>query len=136
MYIPILPQVRAVVAALLFTLFLACTTTASRDGSHPEDMLITYNVKKGAESQFELLFAALSELYIKERLVVRKPICFKINDEDLSARYMAIVTWVSYFATEHPSADVEALWNRLASLCEDRAGNRGMQVRRGEILKV
>lgn len=124
--------------ALLLGLLTVCSTglnkaRAAASQIEPEHMLITYHVRSEVETEFEEKLKNLWKLYQEKKMIVGSPTCLKIADEH-GFRYVTIIQWVSFFATEHFPPEVEAIHQSLEKLCEPRDGSRPIEVRRGNVL--
>lgn len=124
--------------AFLFGLLTVCSIGSSKVRAaasqiKPEHMLITYHVRSDVETEFEEKLKNLWKLYREKKMIVAPPTCLKIADEH-GFRYVTIVHWVSFFATEHFPPEVEAIHQSLENLCEARNGGRPIEVRRGTVL--
>jgi hypothetical protein len=61
--------------------------------------------------------------------------CVMVKEDPTHNRIIEFLVWVSEFATEHPPAEVHALWEEEQSLCEDRGGDVGMEMHPAEVLE-
>jgi quinol monooxygenase YgiN len=121
----------------LFILFLvsltACSTTKSdekMDASErePETMLVTYYVKPGKEAEFQKVLAQAWETFRREKMVFAKPHLVVRDHEDAgTTRFVESFTWVTHHAPDHAPDSVKAIWKQEQSLCEARAGHKGIE---------
>ncbi|HNQ74465.1 MAG TPA: hypothetical protein PKN95_12780 [Verrucomicrobiota bacterium] len=132
-----LSPMKVLTATSLIICLSGCSTSTrlSDSAAQPEPVLIVYHVKPGAEQALEDVLKRAWEIYRSERLVFDKPhVCVRVKEDAEKIRFVEMFTWVSYFATEHPPDSVKKIWDQLQSLCEDRGGNTGVEVRQAEIL--
>jgi uncharacterized protein YeeX (DUF496 family) len=114
-----------------------CSAPTHRGDSstQPEPVLIIYHVRPGAEEALEDVLKRAWKIYRSERLVIDQPhVCVRVKEDTKTVRLVETFSWVSYFATEHPPDSVKEIWEQMQSLCEDRGGNMGVEVRQAEIL--
>lgn len=132
-----LSPMRIFLATLLVVCMNGCSTPTHRGDSatQPEPVLIIYHVKPGAEKALEDVLKRAWKIYRRERLVIDQPhVCVRVNGGAEKVRFVETFSWVSHFATEHPPDSVREILEQIQSLCEDRGGNKGVEVRRAEIL--
>ena len=134
---------RLLLIPLLLVCLVACSApTLRQDGNgstkhfEPEPVLIIYHVKRGSEKELESLLAQAWGLYQRNHMVFHQPhVCVRVREDGNNVRFVEVFTWVSYFATEHPPDSVNKLWHQMELLCEERHGNRAVEVRQAELLK-
>lgn len=123
--------------ALLLVGLNGCSTPTHRGdaATQPEPVLVIYHVKPGAEKALEDVLKRAWKIYRNERLVFDQPhVCVRVNEDAEKVRFVEAFTWTSHFAAEHPPDSVKQIWEQMQALCEDRGGNRGVEVRQAEIL--
>jgi hypothetical protein len=109
----------------------------NRPETRPVPALVTiiYHVKPGAENQLKELLDRAWETYQRQQMVYDRPhICVRIKEDSEHVRFVEIFSWAGAFTAEYPSETVKNLWAQINALCEDRNGNRGMEVRSAETL--
>jgi hypothetical protein len=103
--------------------------------SVPEAVLVIYHVKPGAEDQLEELLKQAWSIYRREQLVCDKPhLLVRTREDAQNFRFIEVFSWVSWAATEHPPDAVNAILERIHSLCEARGGNVAVEFREAQIL--
>jgi hypothetical protein len=124
-------------AAVLLVCLTGCSTTTRRGelAAQADPVLIIYHVKPGAEKALEDVLKRAWQIYRRERMVFDQPhLCVRVNKDAEKVRFVEAFSWVSHFATEQPLDSAKQIWEEMKALCEDRGGNRGVEVRRAEIL--
>jgi len=128
----------------IFALILVtgCTSTNPRARVNrpetrpvPNLVMIIYHVKSGSENQLKDLLDRTWTTYQRQQLVFDRPhFCVRVNEDNEHVRFVEMFSWVGPFAAEYPSGAITNLWAQMGSLCEDRDGNPGMEVRPAETL--
>lgn len=114
-------------AVSLFGLAGCSTTLQSGERkADSETVLIKYHVRSGKEEEFQGLLLHAWGIYRSDGLVYASPHVIVRDTEDGYKTYFTeVFTWIK--SPDHPSADVEAVWNQEQSLCEPRDGHRGIE---------
>ena len=134
---------RLLLIPFLLGCLVACSApTLRRDGNaqtkryEPEPVLIIYHVKPGSEKELESLLKQAWSLYQTERMVFKQPhVCVRVREGGKNFRFVEVFTWVSYTVTEHAPDSVNNLLHQIELLCEERNGNRAIEVRQAELIK-
>ena len=98
--------------------------------SGPETVICLYRVKKGNERKFirllERHWPALRSLGLVTR---RKPRHFRGAEQDGSPLFVEMFEWLDGRASEsaHAHAEIAAIWEPMAELCEERSGKPSME---------
>ena len=118
----------------LLTTFLACLvgcSTATNRAKLParaRPVLFTYHVKPGAEKALEAVLKQAWTIYRREGVVIEQPhLCVLFKEDDQNSCIMEMFALAGPFAIEYQSEAVKRIWEQIASFCEGRRGERGVE---------
>jgi hypothetical protein len=112
--------------SLLATAGCSTTHPGSVARADSETVMVTYHVQAGKEPEFQALLAHAWDVYRGEHLVYAQPhIIVRDTDENDKTKFVEIFTWIK--APDHPPKSILAVWKQEQSLCEARAGHRGIE---------
>jgi hypothetical protein len=94
----------------------------------PETVMVTYQVKPGAETELKRVierhWATLTRLNL-----VRNDVHLLVRVEEKErVRFVEIGTWRDRTLPENAPAEVQALWKEMNQLVEARDGHQGIEV--------
>jgi len=105
-----------------------CATTHPVGGTKAdsETVMVTYHVQPGKEAELQALLGHAWDIYRDEHMVDARPhVVIRDSENDNQTKFVEIFTWAK--SPDHPPKSVLAIWNQEQSLCEPRAGHRGIE---------
>lgn len=113
---------------------LALRASAPQD-SETETVLSTFRPRAGKEDE---LLKTMNQNWSTLRrlgLVLEEPhLILRGKDDSGKTIFVEILTWRDHEAADHVPAEVQAIWNQLQALVENRDGHRGIEFPEFEIV--
>lgn len=108
--------------------------TAAQD-SDTETVLSTFRPRAGKEDELLKTMGENWSTLRKLGLVLQEPhLVLRGKDDGGKTIFVEILTWRDHEAADHVPAEVQAIWNRLQSLVEQRNGHSGIEFPEFEIV--
>jgi hypothetical protein len=93
-----------------------------------ETVLVTHRVQAGKQNAYLTLLAKQWAALSKHHLVQDRPhIVLRGEDEKGKPYFVEILAWVSHEAPDNVPPDVQAIWDAMGKLVENRDGHRGIE---------
>jgi hypothetical protein len=101
----------------------------------PQAVIVRYQVRGGAEAEFEKISEEGWRTYLQLGLIHDKPhVLLRGKDESGAAYYLELMPWKDRALTGNPPPEVRTIWGKLEAVCEARSGHRGIEIPPFEVM--
>lgn len=122
-------MLRQSIAILLLVAGAAAATSAIR-ADEPETVMITLQVKRGAETALADVLARHYAAAGRLKLVIAEAPHVTLRSADEADRrcFVEILTWRDAAVPDHAPAEILALWREMSALVEPRGDRPGIDI--------
>lgn len=92
-----------------------------------ETVLVVYQVKTGNEAAARKALLTTWRMYTRKKMVLTSGHFLARADDNGKPVYVEVLRWRNASVPGKADAEVRAMWQRLDSLCETRAGQPGIK---------
>lgn len=93
----------------------------------PETVLATFRAKADQLKAFLQLMPKYRAALREDNLVTANPYLLLQGDEDGKPIVVEVFSWGNHDIPEHVPPEIQAYWNRINSMVEDRNGHKGIE---------